>query len=889
MIFNLPQKINKVEILNCNNNCLFCDIKERKKLNTDDIKKIIKFGKKGNDILHFCNGEVAIRDDFVELINYGQELGYQIIQIETNGRIFYYSKFVEKNNNLGIDKFIVKIYSNKKEIHEGITKIHGSFEQTMQGIKNLIKNHKYVSIDFIIGDFNYQKIPEIIEFLANLKINEINFKIIKNFHLKDNKIIEKAELICANYGILTNRVNILAEEFNKTDLTNKEQKIEEKIKYLWDQDIKFIDFKLRKKIFKDLGLIEILEYLRNKANVIFHSSYDKFDKLIPHKGDAIYYHGNFNAIYAQDDPYEAVLRAIKNKSNKKLGFCACKKTNLIDNKFIYRFFAEKKVRNNLSNGYIHVINNHGFFYNRHEYYSFSSIIPLLIFEVEKADFQYEVEPYPFIETERSPTSGPFQPYERDLVREICLNKYESFKYDKQHSFEHVYRVSEIAFSLGLNECPEFANQMFIGACLHDIGRVDDSFELQHGPKGEEIAKQMIKKYFADYYNKDILRAIREHSDGATTANPLLGCIFDADRIDLIRMKKIPRVELLSTKTAKTMLHNLLISHKKNIQILFDNWDLHLDYFRKFLDNNQIILPSKFFKKINKEKFKDLGILLNKNYNDLGELTGIYKYTKHSCNKIHLFVFNNKKAIVKFTDRSDEDILFEKYLIDLLKDKINLPVIFMTKDNSPFISYNKGKVVLTEFIAGQGINFNQLENDVIQLLKTVYLNGEKIAKKYQELLPRQFKAKFVGLKKKDIDLIKDKKIRECLKDDWDLIEKQYDDKRSFVPAFKGLQIVNSDNKNYFLGTEHLYELYVPIYQAIVNCLVNLIYLTRQDICIEQDIYLLFNKFEKKLEIEKLRKEEVKLFFYLQYMIFMKNKDKEDKRLFNIWRKILIQIK
>ena len=202
MLYNLPEKINKVEILNCNNNCQFCGIKERKNLTTEELKELIKLGKKENDILHFGNGEASIREDFVDLINFGRQLGYQIIQLETNGRIFYYPQFVQKIKDIGIDKLIIKFYSHKKEIHEKISRTLGSFEQTIGGIKNLVKNHKYVAINFNISDLNYQEIPEIVEFLANLKINEIIFQLTDGFNRDILKDVKRAELICTNYGIL---------------------------------------------------------------------------------------------------------------------------------------------------------------------------------------------------------------------------------------------------------------------------------------------------------------------------------------------------------------------------------------------------------------------------------------------------------------------------------------------------------------------------------------------------------------------------------------------------------------------------------------------------------------------------------------------------------------
>ena len=640
---------------------------------------------------------------------------------------------------------------------------------------------------------------------------------------------------------------------------------------------------MRNKIFEGIGLLEIFQFLRNKKNVLFHSSNDKFEKLVPHQGNATYHHGNYMAVYAQANPYEAILRALKNRIS---GLSAVKK---VDND--YRFFAEKKIRENFSPGYIHILINQNFFYSSHEFYTFSSVIPIFVFEVNKLDLPFEIESYPFYEVPRNKEDGLFKDYERDLIREICLNQYSIFENKvniKMHGFEHIYRVSEMAFNFALRECPDCANEIFIGACLHDIGRDNDDFDKNHGIKRMVICNEIINKYFNDYKNQDVNWAIKYHTKGVTSKNPVIGCILDADRIDLLRHKIIPKEKLLSTNCAKEMLRKILNSIS-NIKGIFDNWELHLDYFRKLFDS-KVDLPNKFFKKVNINKFRELSGLINKNYNGLGRLLEVYKYTKHSCNKIHLFVFANKMVIVKFSDRSEKQIMFENYLINLLKNKVNLPQIIKTNKERLFLKIKKQKVILSEFVENGEINYETLEADVINLLNEAYENKIKIVKKYQEFLPKEFRQKKgPSLGKKDLAIVKNQTVKRFIEKNLNLINKYYVKEKYLAPVFKGLQVVGNEKGNYFLGTEHLYELYAPINQAIANYIVNLIFLSDREYGIK-DIKNLIKKFFNSLEIKNLyfNTKLVLLFIYIQYLKFLKNKKLEEKSHNKKWQDLLLKI-
>ncbi|MCD6371799.1 MAG: radical SAM protein, partial [Candidatus Aenigmarchaeota archaeon] len=132
----------------CNNNCIFCAQAHKRHLgdlSTEEVKKRILEGwEDGCDELVLTGGEPTIRKDIFELVRYAHELGFKIIQIQSNGRMFYYKDFVKKIIEAGANEFSPAIHGHNPLIHESQTRAKGSFKQTYEGIKNLKEFGQYV-------------------------------------------------------------------------------------------------------------------------------------------------------------------------------------------------------------------------------------------------------------------------------------------------------------------------------------------------------------------------------------------------------------------------------------------------------------------------------------------------------------------------------------------------------------------------------------------------------------------------------------------------------------------------------------------------------------------------------------------------------------------------
>ncbi len=89
------------------------------------------------------------------------------------------------------------------------------------------------------------------------------------------------------------------------------------------------------------------------------------------------------------------------------------------------------------------------------------------------------------------------------------------------------------------------------AYLHDCRRLNESNDPFHGKRAADAAEKIRGTliHLEDKQFSLLVRACRDHTDGHTTGNPTIGCCWDADRLDLTRVKIRPRRQYLSTEAA----------------------------------------------------------------------------------------------------------------------------------------------------------------------------------------------------------------------------------------------------------------------------------------------------------------------------------------------------
>jgi len=163
----------------CNNHCLFCVQGDKRKKckfrNKKEIEKDLIEARKTCDSIVFTGGEPTIHPNFLELVRLAKKLNFQTIQIQTNARMFAYKKFCQETIKAGANEFSPALHGHNAKLHDFLTTVSGSFNQTVQGIMKLKNLGQKVITNTVITKFNYRYLPQIAKLLVSLNVDQFQF------------------------------------------------------------------------------------------------------------------------------------------------------------------------------------------------------------------------------------------------------------------------------------------------------------------------------------------------------------------------------------------------------------------------------------------------------------------------------------------------------------------------------------------------------------------------------------------------------------------------------------------------------------------------------------------------------------------------------------------
>jgi MoaA/NifB/PqqE/SkfB family radical SAM enzyme len=171
----------------CNNRCIICTNPDGPWKAWDGSldygfaslkERILKNREKfiADDTIYLTGGEPTIHFDFLKLLDFlvGEFPEKKIILL-TNGRRFFYEDFakkmLEKCQNIEIH---LSLYGHNKATHEKTTQARGSFEQSLSGLKNLLKNKnsgQIIAVRHVLSSISYRFVDNFLKIFNGELIN----------------------------------------------------------------------------------------------------------------------------------------------------------------------------------------------------------------------------------------------------------------------------------------------------------------------------------------------------------------------------------------------------------------------------------------------------------------------------------------------------------------------------------------------------------------------------------------------------------------------------------------------------------------------------------------------------------------------------------------------
>jgi len=162
----------------CNNHCLFC-VQGDKRLHEkarpmEQIEADLAEGRERGALeLVVTGGEPTLQPHLLEVIALARRLGYQRVQVQTNGRRFHYEVFCDAAIAAGATEFSPSLHGSTAEIHDALTEAPGSFRQTVRGIEQLVARRQTVITNSVITRTNYQDLPALARLLVRLGVSQL--------------------------------------------------------------------------------------------------------------------------------------------------------------------------------------------------------------------------------------------------------------------------------------------------------------------------------------------------------------------------------------------------------------------------------------------------------------------------------------------------------------------------------------------------------------------------------------------------------------------------------------------------------------------------------------------------------------------------------------------
>lgn len=157
----------------CNNNCLFCK-KPSDATNSFEVisEKIKELKKNGAVRIVISGGEPTIEPLLFEILELVKKEDMEI-KLKTNARMLSNPFFCRRVYSAGVRTISVPIFSNKPAVHDKVTKVNGSLNQSLRGIDNWKKIGGEVEIRTVLFDENKKNLSEFIDFILDLETDPV--------------------------------------------------------------------------------------------------------------------------------------------------------------------------------------------------------------------------------------------------------------------------------------------------------------------------------------------------------------------------------------------------------------------------------------------------------------------------------------------------------------------------------------------------------------------------------------------------------------------------------------------------------------------------------------------------------------------------------------------
>ena len=182
-----PQKLIMNVTYVCNNHCTFCAVGTRTQIQghpTRQREHLVKWRQQGVRMVDFDGGEPTLNPELVPLIRAARSLGYERVNVTTNGRRCYYEEYAKELVRSGLTTLLFSVHGPDQRTHAQQVGVAEAFEQTCEGIKNCVKHAPpgvELGMNVTLTKGNYRKLRALAELGLELGLPWLNIQFLTPF------------------------------------------------------------------------------------------------------------------------------------------------------------------------------------------------------------------------------------------------------------------------------------------------------------------------------------------------------------------------------------------------------------------------------------------------------------------------------------------------------------------------------------------------------------------------------------------------------------------------------------------------------------------------------------------------------------------------------------
>ncbi len=182
-----PEKLIMNVTYVCNNHCTFCAVGTRTQIDGHPPRQrehLDRYRAMGVTMVDFDGGEPTLNPELVPLIRHARAIGYERVNVTTNGRRCAYDDYAEALVTSGLTTLLFSVHGPNARVHAQQVGVAEAFDQTVAGIRNASRHRPdgvELGMNVTLTKGNHEHVEAMTELAWDLGLRWINLQFLTPF------------------------------------------------------------------------------------------------------------------------------------------------------------------------------------------------------------------------------------------------------------------------------------------------------------------------------------------------------------------------------------------------------------------------------------------------------------------------------------------------------------------------------------------------------------------------------------------------------------------------------------------------------------------------------------------------------------------------------------